>query len=716
MYYEKTILPIDTKGNFLLAIHYPSNKIGGEISQESRHAYFAYGNVDTPEALKEITPLCCLPREPSLKDAEYFRNISKAQRTLAEDPLENKSSRKHFQENAWKYGYQAQLALEGSQYVPRTVLASPNGTLAVGFDIEEAAGGGSATLRIINIPAEKVLSDHHENWGPQANALCHPLAIATDGRSLITRNIVNKRNVQFAEKSLPDLTPGTAFTQPVPTAHFCAGNGIWIAIGDNVHLIESGTSKLIDTLPLPKGAFAWGFDVAQEGQIIAFTGDKGQISLLDLNTGKTKKYFPHRGCKRDDIADIKISPNGQWMVSRIRKKKEMMVTRLDDGITWYLDHLEDEVIDEKVEGEFRSQSHIPAAFAFIGSRLLISDSHKARELTLEEPQDKELMFVSEQGKTGARIPIKIPAKPTFEKLIEAAKLERISDEIKRYYSPGVILKTKKPKKSGWLMPGNRGAVDLAISRFGGWPDLPKGTDWPTWQNRPMCFLAQVNLEDIYAAQPDIRLPKQGLLLFFLGCGDESYENEAGKRETYMADPMLGVDSTHKDAWRVIYADSNTTLQRATYDALPAPDIFAPCLLSISRGGMPIPDENSAAYQNIPFKQDERDNFNEIVDLFSSNDWQNQLMGYPNLIQFTPPDMQCVQASNGNDPYSFPPEGSGDYQKLINAASEWGLLLQLTSDDNPGFIWGDGGHLYFYGKRSEMETGDFSNVWICFECH
>jgi len=470
------------------------------------------------------------------------------------------------------------------------------------------------------------------------------------------------------------------------------------------------------TFPLPKGTFGWTAEVALENQMIAFAGDKGQISLLDLKTGHVKKYYPHRGCKRDDFATVKLSANGDWMVSRIVRQKEVMITRLDDGVSWRAGELNDEVIDEKVEGEFRSQSHIPAAFAFVSSRLLVSDAQMVRELDFKEPLDKNTIFVSEQGKPGARIPIKIPPKATLEKIIKAAQLEQLGGEIKKYYSPAVKLKTKKSKKSGWLMPDKKGAPELSVSRFGGWPDLPQGVDWPMWQDRPMSFLAQINLEDIHASQPDIRLPKQGLLLFFLGCIDDTYDNDACQCETYMVDPMLGTESTQKNAWKVIFADPNTPLQRTKFQGQPGPDMFAPCLLGVSRGGMPLPDEYTAAYVNIPFDQKERDNYNEVVDLLSSEDWQNQLMGYPNLIQFTPPDIQCELAATGNDPFSFPSEGSDEYKHLVKAASDWGLLLQLTSDDKPGFLWGDAGNLYFYGKRSEMEQGDFSNVWINYECH
>jgi len=720
MYYEKVILPIDTEGNFLFAILYPRYKIGGEITRESTHAYFAYGNVNHPDALKDITHLCCLPRKSSSREMDFYSNIAKSQHALIEQYHGSKTLQKQYQNNAWQYTYQAMLAQKDSRYVPRSVRTSLNGILAVGVELEEVADASSGHLRFIDIFAEKIIADHHESKPPKAQAICYPHAISVDGKSLIITEqsgFFGNKGIVFIEKSIPKMKSGASIDKPMPVATFCVAPGMWIAIDENVYLIESGTGKVMDTLPLPKGVYGWTAQIALEKQIMAFAGDKGQISLLDLTNGKVKNYFPHRGCKRDDFAEIRLSVSGDWMVSKIRRRKDAMITRLADGISWLVAELNDEVIDEKVEGEFRSQSHIPAAFGFIGSRLLVSDSQKfVRELAIAEPQNSDRMFVSEQGKPGARVPIAVSPKATFGKIIKAAHLERLGDEISRYYSPAVKLKTKKAKKSGWLMPGKKGAPDLAVSRIGGWPDLPKGTAWPMWQGRPMSFLAQINLAEVHAVRPDIRLPGQGLLLFFLGCTEDSYYNENGQRETYMVDPMLGIETVHKDAWKVIYAESSTPLTRTKYENLPSPDMFAPCLLGLSSGGLTLPDENTAAYENIPFNQTERDNFNEVIDLISSNDGENQLMGYPNLIQFTPPDMQCELAASGKDPSRFPPEGSDEYGNLIIAASDWCLLLQLTSDDSPGFMWGDAGHLYFYGKCPEMEKGNVSNIWVNYECH
>ena len=58
MYYDKQILPVDDNGSFLLACHFHRHKIGGEVTREAHHAYFALGNIENPQDLMDITALC----------------------------------------------------------------------------------------------------------------------------------------------------------------------------------------------------------------------------------------------------------------------------------------------------------------------------------------------------------------------------------------------------------------------------------------------------------------------------------------------------------------------------------------------------------------------------------------------------------------------------------------------------------------------------------
>lgn len=59
------------------------------------------------------------------------------------------------------------------------------------------------------------------------------------------------------------------------------------------------------------------------------------------------------------------------------------------------------------------------------------------------------------------------------------------------------------------------------------------------------------------------------------------------------------------------------------------------------------------------------------------------------------------------------------KQLSGAANEdWFLLLQLDSDDGPsgpGWMWEDGGVVFFYVRPEQAIDGDFSNVWMTWDC-
>lgn len=66
-------------------------------------------------------------------------------------------------------------------------------------------------------------------------------------------------------------------------------------------------------------------------------------------------------------------------------------------------------------------------------------------------------------------------------------------------------------------------VKLGESKFGGKPHLPKDFVWPYFtgtnfdnetKNRPLAFLAQINLQDAKKFDKDNVLPSEGMLYFF----------------------------------------------------------------------------------------------------------------------------------------------------------------------------------------------------------
>ncbi len=54
--------------------------------------------------------------------------------------------------------------------------------------------------------------------------------------------------------------------------------------------------------------------------------------------------------------------------------------------------------------------------------------------------------------------------------------------------------------------------------------------------------------------------------------------------------------------------------------------------------------------------------------------------------------------------------------LEPGAADWRLLLQLDSDDNPKWMWGDAGRLYFWIREQDLAERNFSRVWCIEQCY
>lgn len=703
MYYNKQILPIDKQGGFLLAVHFARYKIGGECTRESRHAYFGVGNINSLDKIKDITHLCIVERSPSESDVSYNLNIAQAQKDLGRN------------EEAWMYSYHASLAEHNSQYVPRVVLTSLSGKLALGTNMEVNQFEQKGCLKYIDISTESIIAEHIGEEFPNHQIFAEPEAISSDGEKIVTFRSPNLNNTALNQSNIIDFKDPVEITGVEYRGAVRAVDFGWITADDNnIKLSRYNEDKAFKSIKTPRGIFPWTLVVSSNGKLGTLCGDKGLICMVDLNTGKVKKYYPHRGCKRDDFCAIAVSGDNDWMASMLVNRTELVVTDLKNGQSWAVSELSEDIIIEKEEGEYKSVSKIPAAFNFIESQLLVSDSNGIKTINYRIPADASKVIVSEQGLPGARFPLNVSASSSFNKMLKDAKLETHKERLEELYSPAVKIKTKKHKKSNWSQPGKRGAPELGVSRFGGWPDLPVECQWPQWQSKPMSFLAQLNFVELHKCQPNLCLPKAGVLFFFIGCSEETFENDHLNKETHMIDLMLGTKSEHQKSWKVIYANPDSELERKTIESGPLPELFSPCLLTMHKSPAAFPNEQTAAYELIKFGDEDKDNFNELLDVLAEEYPQNQIMGYPHLLQYMPPEISCELARNGKDPYKLPEENSAEYLSLLEKASCYGLLLQLTSDENTDFCWGDAGHLYFYSNREKMRSGDFSESWVVFE--
>ena len=224
------------------------------------------------------------------------------------------------------------------------------------------------------------------------------------------------------------------------------------------------------------------------------------------------------------------------------------------------------------------------------------------------------------------------------------------------------------------------------------------------KNRPLTFLAQIDLSEAHPFDRDGVLPDKGMLYFF-------YETETMK---------WGFDPEDKGCARVYYFEKTEG-----FTALNAPeelsDEFVIPEIRMSFGsGKSIPSYEEMDI-HIPSYDMDYDDYEKLLE---KNGIENicerhKLLGYADLIQGEALS-DCEAVSRGV--YMGSPEA---YNKLSKAekediklhAADWVLLFQMASicDREPEVIWGDMGNLYFYIRKDDIKAGRFDRVQLTLQC-
>ena len=258
------------------------------------------------------------------------------------------------------------------------------------------------------------------------------------------------------------------------------------------------------------------------------------------------------------------------------------------------------------------------------------------------------------------------------------------------------------------------------SKLGGWPDLPAGVAWPTrgpyryarrkdedayrppeaWEAQPLSFLAQINLADVAEAGCDLPLPKAGLLLFF-------YESEV---QPWGFDPLDAPGS------RVLLVKAETTIRRQVETAA-ASSRVRPLQLHPNQG---LPDWGWLQDENEGNSQFNQEAFHEELEKLSDEDAReisfdgHMFGGWPASIQH-PMELECEMVRHGI--FAGEPEGYADPRvpAMRGSAKDWRLLLQLNSDDDLDWMWGDEGKIYYWCREDDIAQGRFDRAWTILQC-
>lgn len=219
----------------------------------------------------------------------------------------------------------------------------------------------------------------------------------------------------------------------------------------------------------------------------------------------------------------------------------------------------------------------------------------------------------------------------------------------------------------WRITYARSAIALGASRLGGAPDVPADFDWPMCGERPLSFLAQLDLADV--ASPE--LPPRGWLLFF-----------------YDADLLpFDFDPNDVDPRWVRYLEvDRATLRRREQPGSPA---FAAQLTLV----IDLPGIGDSVLEHAGLEVEDDVAYDTACQRLSQGEEHERyfhLLGHPQLIQ---DDMR------------------------LDASAQWRLLLQLDSDgEGLGWMWGDMGRLYFWIRRDDLAARNFDRVCLATQCY
>jgi uncharacterized protein YwqG len=232
----------------------------------------------------------------------------------------------------------------------------------------------------------------------------------------------------------------------------------------------------------------------------------------------------------------------------------------------------------------------------------------------------------------------------------------------------------------YLLPQKADQPAMATSRLGGYPDFPPGWTYPIYNDEPLAFIGQLNLEEVQRIGVSNELPLRGLLYFFYDAAEQS---------------VFG-GPVGNDGWRVMFYDGDFSQLQTfpypgtnKYGVLPANEVQMSKGLSLNIDGITVPDELWDVFWDkfLP-------HFREIS---GSHSWSHQSLGHPLSVQ--------------NDVFA-----EIDYFRKLEHNDSYTLLLQVdTDEDNLNVMWGDVGSIYFVITKEDLRKRNFANTHFSFQC-
>lgn len=223
------------------------------------------------------------------------------------------------------------------------------------------------------------------------------------------------------------------------------------------------------------------------------------------------------------------------------------------------------------------------------------------------------------------------------------------------------------------------------SKIGGAPHVPADFQWiRNNEGKALTFLMQINCEDIHPFDKDNIFPENGMLYFFYDFENEPWDSQENEYAVLYYDgdvssfePCKFPDGDGENYFR--YAEENCVIDEQALSFFAAPDL-------------PEYDDNEDAADKYSYEEYEAARYKLLgydADVYSEDFFK--LGGYSNSIQ------------------------SG-LSEVFDSSYVQLCQLSTFESENCGFMFGDGGCLYYYIKKEDLISCQFDKTEISLQCY
>lgn len=239
-------------------------------------------------------------------------------------------------------------------------------------------------------------------------------------------------------------------------------------------------------------------------------------------------------------------------------------------------------------------------------------------------------------------------------------------------------------------------IPVGASKFGGAPDVATGFEWPMWkpatfgqstnvqshgEAAPLSFVAQINLDEIAPFDIEHKLPSSGLLSFFYFMANE--------------DQWPNGDLEQAGGWRVFHFDGNLSRAEVPEEARIERGLLTATITPSAVWSAPKHPYYINGEQWNDWPGEDFEAWMTINAVFEK-DATHLMLGYPRDIQ----DDARLEVANRLE---------------RGTLHDWHLLLQMDTDDEIDWMWGDVGAMFYLMHRDDLANREWDKCWLIAQC-